>query len=152
VTESYKRKPNTACDTCSLPIYRRPGELEKSNNHSYCSLACYGKACRKEKPCIVCGKPILASANKKTCSRACANKNRTGIQYTGRALKDKVKTQRILKGRLIALRGAQCERCNFSIVQVLQVHHTDKNRSNNALENLQILCPNCHASEHYLKK
>ena len=152
MSESHIRKPNTSCHTCSKPIYRRPGVLEKSNNRSFCSSLCYGKASRKEKPCLICGTLILAGANKKTCSRACANKNRAGIHYTGRAPKDKVKTQRILKARLFAIRGKQCERCGFSIHQVLQVHHTDRNRGNNSLTNLEILCPNCHASEHYLKK
>lgn len=151
MSESYKRKPNTTCHTCSSPIYRRPGELEVSNNRSFCSSLCYGKSLRKEKPCVVCGTLILASANKKTCSRACANTNRAGIQYTGRAPKDKVKTQRILKERLLSLRGSLCERCSFAIVQVLQVHHRDRDRNNNDLKNLEILCPNCHASEHYLK-
>ena len=28
---------------------------------------------------------------------------------------------------------------------VLELHHIDGNHSNNALENLQLLCPNCHA-------
>jgi hypothetical protein len=151
VSESHTRKPNTSCSICAKLIYRRPGELEKSSNHSFCSSACYGKACRKERPCIVCGTLILAGANKKTCSRACANKNRAGIHYTGRAPKDKVKTQRILKARLFALRGKRCERCAFSVYQVLQVHHKDRSRSNNTLINLEILCPNCHASEHYVK-
>ena len=152
VTEQSKRKPNTTCSVCSTPIYRRPIELEKSKNHSYCSSACYGKASRKEKPCIVCGALILAGANKKTCSRTCANKNRAGICYSGRAPKDKVKTQRILKVRLFTLKGKQCWRCGFSISQVLVVHHIDRNRNNNSLKNLEILCPNCHAMEHYLKE
>ncbi len=152
MTEQSKRNPNTSCFVCAKLIYRRPGELEKSNNRSFCNSLCYGKASRKEKPCIICGTPILAGANKKTCSRACANKNRAGIHYTGRAPKDKVKTQRILKARLFTIRGKQCERCDYSIYQVLQVHHKDRNRTNNTLINLEILCPNCHASEHYLKK
>ena len=152
LVSEYKRKPNTQCLVCTKRIYRRPGILEHSNGRAYCSSFCYGHASRRETPCTVCGSPILASANKKTCSRACANKNRTGIHYTGRAPKDKVKTQRILKVRLFLIRGKQCEHCSFSIHQVLQVHHKDRDTSNNTIENLEILCPNCHASEHYLKK
>ena len=147
----YKRKPNTKCSICSLPIYRRPIELELSSGKAYCSLACYGRSCRKETPCIVCGTLILASKNKKTCSRACANENRTGITYTGGRLKDNVHTQRLLKQRLIHERGSSCERCGYAIMTILQVHHRDRDRTHNVLMNLELICPNCHASEHYLK-
>src|SRR5688572_28873248 len=108
-----------------MPIYRRPGVLEHSNGRAYGGTRCYGKSNRKEKPCVICGTLILASANKKTCSRACANTNRAGIQYTGRRLKDNVVSTRRLKTRLFSARGLKCERCEFAIFQVLVVHHQD---------------------------
>jgi len=37
-----------------------------------------------------------------------------------------------------------CAHCGFGIRAVLEVAHLDCNRSNCALENLAILCPNCH--------
>lgn len=93
----------------------------------------------------------MASANKKTCSRACANRHRAGIKYkTGRS-KDNVVTALALKKRLARERGKKCERCGYALYQILQVHHRDRNRDNNELENLELLCPNCHAKEHYLK-
>jgi len=43
----------------------------------------------------------------------------------------------------------ECAKCGYDeIVEVLQVHHLDGDRSNNELENLQILCPTCHQIEH----
>jgi hypothetical protein len=54
-----------------------------------------------------------------------------------------------LKPHLIKYRGLKCESCeltewkNSSIP--LEVHHVDGNRTNNSLENLQLLCCNCHA-------
>jgi len=95
---------------------------------------------------------ILAGANKKTCSRGCANKNRTGIRYGVNSPKDKVKSQKSLKIRLLDQRGRCCERCDYNKHQILEVHHKDRDRSNNTLENLALICPNCHAEEHYLKK
>jgi hypothetical protein len=151
VSEFYSRKPNVACKICQKRVYRRPGVLEKQGGTAYCSSHCYGVSMRIETPCVVCGAPILAQANKKTCSRACANKNRAGILYTGRRLKDNVHSARILKNRLVQERGCACERCGFNICQVVQVHHRDRDRKNNSLSNLELLCPNCHASEHYLK-
>ncbi len=69
--EQYKRKPNTHCVSCGTAIYRRP--LEKKRGRVFCGLTCYGKSSRKESPCLVCGKPILASLNKKTYSNSFIN-------------------------------------------------------------------------------
>ena len=125
--------------------------MEKNNGRLFCGLACYGIANRKEKPCVICGKLILAGANKKTCSRGCANKNRAGIKYKIGSPRDKVKDQRSVKLRLIAARGKKCERCGFSRIEILHVHHKDRNRTHNELDNLELICPNCHAEEHYLE-
>lgn len=116
-------------------------------------MRCYGISCRKEVPCVVCGRPILAGLNKKTCSRACANKHRAGIKYKiGRPLKDKVVTQRALKLRLLKTRGMCCERCGYEKYEILQVHHKDGNSRNNHMNNLELICPNCHYEEHLLEK
>jgi len=147
----YKRNPNTICAVCKKLIYKRPGEIQKGRGGVFCSRTCYGLSCRKEKPCIICGSLILAGANKKTCGRVCANKNRAGIKYKISSPKDKVKSQRSLKTRLLKQRGGCCERCDYSKIQILQVHHKDRNRENNKLENLALICPNCHAEEHYLE-
>jgi len=37
-----------------------------------------------------------------------------------------------------------CCFCGFGIKEVLEVAHLDGNRQNNELENLAVLCPNCH--------
>ena len=65
-------------------------------------------------------------------------------------LHDKVYSIRRLKVRLLALRGGYCERCGYSKVAILQVHHKDRNSQHNELCNLELLCPNCHYEEHYL--
>ena len=136
---------------CGTSVYRRPIEIEQNKGRVFCGQSCYGKACRKEKPCVICAKPILASAHKKTCSRGCANTHRTGIKYKVGSPKDNVKSQRALKIRLIEQRGKKCERCEYGTYEVLVVHHKDRNRKNSTLKNLELLCPNCHAEEHYLE-
>lgn len=54
-----------------------------------------------------------------------------------------------LKKNLVVIRGHKCECCQLSQWNEkeipLQVHHKDGNGFNNLLENLQLLCPNCHA-------
>jgi len=150
VTERYKRNPNINCPVCSKAIYRRPSQVNKGR--VFCSSICYGIGCRKEKPCAVCKKPILSSLNKKTCSRACANIQRAGIKYHLGSPRDKVKSQQALKLRLLKVRGIKCERCNYRKYEILQVHHKDRNRNHNELNNLELICPNCHYEEHFLEK
>lgn len=152
VVELYKRKPNTSCFVCKKEIYRRPSEIERNKNRVFCGITCYGKSCRKERPCSVCGKLILAKFNKKTCSRRCSNTQRQGVHYRTGRLRDKVTSQRFLKIRLLKERGQKCERCSYKKFEILQVHHKDRNRNNNNLENLALICPNCHYEEHFLEK
>jgi 5-methylcytosine-specific restriction endonuclease McrA len=50
---------------------------------------------------------------------------------------------------LTALRGHKCEKCGLTHWLekpiTLEVHHKDGNHLNNELENLELLCPNCHS-------
>ncbi len=150
--ELYKRKPNTECLVCKKAIYRRPAILEANNGQVFCSSTCFGLHCRKEQPCIICGKLILASSHKKTCSRTCSNKYRVGIKYKIGRPRDKAQSERSIKIRLLEIRGKVCEKCSYNKQEILQVHHKDRDRSNNNLSNLELVCPNCHYEEHYLEK
>ena len=59
-----------------------------------------------------------------------------------------IKAAEMLKA-MIYLRGRCCQVCNHTdwngVDIPLEVHHLDGDRLNNTLENLQIICPNCHA-------
>lgn len=56
-----------------------------------------------------------------------------------------------LRKKLIqeGLKKYQCESCGLNSWQgqpiPLEVHHKDGDKTNNELDNLQLLCPNCHA-------
>ena len=152
VVEQHKRKPNTKCKICGKQIYRRPSEIERFEGRVFCSAKCYGISCRRETACAVCGKMILAGLNKKTCSRSCANKNREGVLYKIGRPKDKVFTLRAIKVRLLKERGSKCERCSYNKSEILQVHHKNRNKTDNSLENLELICPNCHYEEHHLQE
>lgn len=60
-------------------------------------------------------------------------------------------TSHKLKQKLIrdGLKESKCEICGISewygIMLPLELHHKDGDHYNNSLENLQILCPNCHS-------
>ena len=143
------RTPNCICKICGSQIYRRPAQIERGD--VFCSLECFGISCRKTKQCPICGTPLINRGNIKTCSRACANKLRSGIAYTGLARKDKVKTARLLKNRLIQERGNKCERCSYPNTRILVIHHKihRSNGGTDDLDNLELICPNCHAEIHY---
>ena len=45
-----------------------------------------------------------------------------------------------------------CESCGWSkAIEVLQIHHKDRDKKNNSLENLEFLCPTCHLYHHFLE-
>lgn len=66
-------------------------------------------------------------------------------------VKDKVYKSSDLRRRLVeeGIKEDKCERCGISEWQgeklTLQLHHINGDHNDNRLENLQILCPNCHS-------
>lgn len=46
--------------------------------------------------------------------------------------------------------GTKCARCGYDENKAaLQIHHIDRDDSHNDLDNLEVLCANCHAIEHH---
>jgi 5-methylcytosine-specific restriction endonuclease McrA len=65
--------------------------------------------------------------------------------------KDKVKDSQALKQRLLQARGKACERCGYSDVNILTVHHVIRRSDGGTdeLSNLELLCPNCPTEIHF---
>ena len=69
----------------------------------------------------------------------------------GQQLKDwsQYNSYKSSKKHLITERSHRCELCGLTDWREssipLEVHHKDGNRTNNEYDNLQLLCPNCHA-------
>lgn len=141
-----RRNPNCECSVCSKPIYRRPIHIKMGT--VYCSRTCTGIAQRKTKTCKICNETYFGF--KRTCSRACANKARAGISYTKESKFDKAYQGRLLKEKVATARGGICESCKETNYSILQVHHKKERYlgGSNALYNLELLCPNCHATHH----
>ena len=59
------------------------------------------------------------------------------------------------RNHYIKLLGTQCMKCGILDWQgktiKLHLHHIDENHYNNDINNLKLLCPNCHAQQHSKK-
>ena len=129
------------CNTSFDVIHNR------AKTAKYCSNTCryksmVGKGLTSYK-CFHCHKEFLdsASTKRKFCSKECVNKS---AKETFKPVFSTVRKMMLTKNLL-----NQCARCGFDKVkQILGVHHKDRNRHNNDLSNLEVLCPNCHSIEH----
>lgn len=141
-----ERKPNCTCVVCRKRIYRRPSQLISGS--VYCSSTCCGVHQRQAHLCSVCG--IEYFGPKLTCSRACANKTREGSHYTRENTRNKAYLGSVLKETLAKARGGICEHCTEDNYAILQVHHKIERArgGSDALNNLELLCPNCHFTHH----
>ena len=149
------RNPNTKCSICGKPIYKRPSEITANKSGVFCSQECYGISCRKEIPCVICEKPILASLNKKTCSKECLNQfnqdtNRKHSLGKRKIIKHAGYSSRSFRKYFLEKKGGKCSLCDYSIKEILNIHHIieRKNGGSDEEENLILLCPNCHAEIH----
>lgn len=113
----------------------------------YCSRKCYYKAMHTKGSVIVnckhCGKEINCSPSEKRvyCSKQCIGKE---SQKTFHPNYTTVRKKIINMGLMV-----KCQICGYSENRnILGVHHIDRNKHNNTLENLIVLCPNCHSLEH----
>lgn len=137
------------CCICSQPYTPRPCHAKKAR---YCSKKCYtislrGRGSVKLK-CDICDKEYNRSPSEANYSiNACSYKCRGVANRTARPVsKDYPSVRRWMKRRNMI---KKCEDCGYdSISEILVVHHIDRDRQNNELENLKVLCPNCHAIEH----
>ena len=140
------RKPNCVCKICNKSIYRRPAQINAGN--VYCSSKCTGLDQRIEQRCKICGNSYVGK--RQTCSRACANKARAGISYTKENKFNNAYQGTLLKEKMADLTGGVCEKCKENNYAILQVHHKKERYrgGTDQVSNLQLLCPNCHASHH----
>lgn len=124
----------------------------------YCSLVCNGAATRKPPPaisCLSCGKMLTRKTypgggvesytemeSRRFCDHVCHGKEiarpdgplHGGLPHRGRKIARRKKPR------------VACSACGTT--RRLEVHHKDKDATNNAPDNLEVLCLKCHRSRH----
>lgn len=122
---SWTKQHNVKCSYCKKDFYKNSGRRAASKSgHFFCCRAHRDAALRIGESAIVAIQPFQYRGKKEP-----------AFEYRDYAFNHK---------------AMKCNRCNFdSNLKILVVHHKDRNRKNNTLENLEILCPNCHATEHF---
>ena len=133
------------CAQCGQPFSHPASDVDRR----HCSWEC---AYPRPLPistivCLWCHREYQPSRNRpekprRFCSSSCGrhwhNEQRKRINRT------------VDRQTLFTERGGCCERCGWDAVpEVLEVHHIDRNRRHNTRENLLLLCPNCHAIDHF---
>ena len=142
---TYEQRKNDYCSHSCAAIVNNKGVIR--NGEKYIS---------KEHKCINCGKELsYEQRNNKFCSQECLNdyryKNTIQKVLNGENLISGASgIPKHLKRYLMELHNNKCEKCGWGEEHPithnipLEVHHIDGDCTNNRLENLQLLCPNCH--------
>ena len=141
------------CGNCTNDVWRTKTD---TGSAKYCSRSCTvaSQTRRVELRCHRCN-ALFSRTEKKS------RKNKSGIVFCSRPCKDG--SQRVdgilvpahygtgvtdYRSRALKHYGRFCAKCGYTEdVRMIDVHHTDRNRRNNAIGNLEVLCVWCHALE-----
>ena len=98
--------------------------------------------------CLNCGKEHTSS-NKHTCNaKFCSNLCQQDFTMK-RKVEEGTASAKTLKRFLLKTHGEKCWQCQITEWNnqpiVFELEHNDGNSENNELDNLSILCPNCHS-------
>lgn len=128
----------------------------ESDNRKFCSHSCSSKTKKKFKNCLVCQKEI--GKGSKFCSNTCFSINNMNdsfreIEIGNTEFKNTgvIINRKRIKKYLIFKYGNKCMECGWCKINKktgnvpIQMEHIDGNSENNSLDNLKLLCPNCHS-------
>jgi hypothetical protein len=146
-------KSSVFCAQCGITFLRDNKNINLTNRNEhkhYCSKTCQyaGRLNGNLFSCMLCGKSFYRPKSKSDtqnlfCSHTCANSYNNGLKVNDKHPMWKSGKASYRHKALSAYENV-CHVCGYDVVTVLQVHHIDKNRNNNKLHNLVLLCPTHH--------
>jgi hypothetical protein len=153
------------CLFCDVEFNANEKEVRRGNG-KFCTLSCSSKFYSRERSlkkipnveCALCKKKFYKSKSDFALSKSglffCCRKHKDQAQRIGgiRAIMPDHYGTSLKKYRQLALsvKDTKCERCGYEQnPAAIVIHHIDKNRDNNSIDNLEVLCSNCHAIEHW---
>ena len=142
---TYEQRKNDYCSHSCAAIINNKGVVRNGEKHE-----------AKKHVCANCGKELTyEQRNNKFCCHKCSAEYRYNelIQRwlsEENFVKGGHQIPTFIKKYLMELHNNKCEKCGWGEEHPithnipLEVHHIDGDCTNNKLENLQLLCPNCH--------
>lgn len=145
------------CECCGNEF-----ESLKTEKRRFCSQSCSAKITNIERTkyryCKCCANNKLTSRQEYFCSHKCQQKykrnevfkkidNNETINYLG----NNDTQSKWFKKYLIEKHGEKCMKCGWNERHPItgkvpiELEHKDGNSENNSLDNLELLCPNCHS-------
>jgi 5-methylcytosine-specific restriction endonuclease McrA len=136
----------------------------ETKNPKFCSRSCsaiYNNSLgiyNRRKPegrCKECGKSI--SSSRRYCSEHKFNYKNNNYQKVKKWYLNEWRggsdlgLSKIIRDHLLELNNYKCQRCGFNTLHpddnktILEINHIDGNGLNHSPDNLEVLCPNCHA-------
>lgn len=128
-------------------------EVFYRNDRKFCNSSCSATYNNKLKnplrKCLNCG--VIIYSQKKYCSRECVSDHNKKELFKKIELGFGTFSERRYKQYLINKYGNKCMECDWCEIHPttgnvpIQLEHIDGNSDNNSLNNLKLLCPNCHS-------
>lgn len=128
-----------------------------TTNQRFCSKRCSAVTTNSESPrrkkrstvlCLFCS---TETSNKKYCSKECGPRHLAEVRVARWIAGEIELGATAIRSHFIRTRGECCEECGWSKRHrltsrvPLALDHIDGNWKNNSIENLRLLCPNCHS-------
>lgn len=151
-----KRKATEVeCTNCKIKFMKRISFIN-ANGNNFCTTTC-SSIYKRNRVLLICGHCGIAFERPKSD----LNNSKSGNYFCSRVCKDKAQSymleiqpnhykQKSYRNKAFALLGEKCAICGYNKnASALEVHHKDKDRNNNDISNLEVLCCNCHRIHHF---